>query len=169
LDHLGDGYFRGIEIYSTTDCSTSIPLIIDTDATGLYFSDGTLEQGLHGVVIRNTGQGGLYGGSPAAIFMSQITPDTTPGGDAFLFDSSLGTADLRFFGMDIWAAKAGASNFSGIISPGAAGIDIQGGSNIHFTGGTLRGNASWGAIVNSPGIGFSFDGVNVLGNNQANN
>src|SRR6185312_108606 len=72
LDHTGDFYARGIEIYSATDCATSRPLVIDTDATGLYFSDGTLEQGLHAAVVQNSGLGGAWGGSPAAIFMSSI-------------------------------------------------------------------------------------------------
>lgn len=167
-DHVLDFAYYSAQIYSSTDCATSIPMITDTGSQGLNFAFGTFEQGIHAWVIRNTNQGGAYGGAPAAIWANSVTPDASPGGDALLFDATLGTSDLKFFAWNLWAAFAGRQGAGTIITGAAVGVNIQGGSNIHFKGGTVRGNAGWGAIVNTTGSDISFDDVNVLGNNQNN-
>lgn len=168
LDHARDITYDKNEIYSVTDCATGIPMIIDTGVGGMWMSDSTFEQGLHAGIIRNTNQGGAYGGAPAAIWGEGITWDLPPGGDALLFDSTLGTADIRFFCTACWAAGAGMNNLGTVITPGAIGFNVQGGSNIHFSGGTSRVNASWGALAGTAGTNISFEGVNVHANNQGN-
>lgn len=168
FDHARDVTYDKNQIYSVTDCATGIPMIIDTGVGGMWMSGSTFEQGLHAGVIRNTNQGGAYGGAPAAIWGEGITWDLSPGGDALLFDSSLGAADIRFFCTACWAAGAGMNTAGTAITPGAIGFNVQGGSNIHFVGGISRVNASWGALAGTAGTNISFEGVNVHANNQGN-
>lgn len=168
FDHVQDLTYDKNEVYSVTDCATGFPMIMDTGTQGVWMSGSTFEQGKNAGIIRNTSQGGAYGGAPAAIFADGITWDLPPGGDALLFDSTLGTSDIRFFCSICWAAGAGKNNANAVVTAGAVGFNVQGGSNIHFTGGTSRVNASWGALVNTSGQNISFENVNFHANNQGN-
>lgn len=171
FDHTIDLYYDKNEIYSVNNCATGTPMIIDTGASGIWLSGSTFEQGLNSGIIRNlnnAGAGGAYGGVPAAIFASGVSWDFSPGGDALLFDSTLGVADIKFFCSDCWLAGGGRTNTGTIITATANGLNIQGGSNIHFEGGISRVNAAWGAVVNSGGQNISIEGMNVHANNQNN-
>lgn len=167
-DHVGDITVNRVQAYSTVDCATSIPMILDTGVGGAWLTDSTFEQGLHAGIIRNTNQGGSYGSAPAAIFPKAITWDTTPGGDTLLFDSTLGTSDIRFYCDSCWFAGAGTNTAGSVVTSTAIGANIEGGSDIHFVGGASRVNASWGFDLNSSGSDFTVDAVNVHSNNQGN-
>jgi hypothetical protein len=167
-DHVGDFTYDHVQAYSTLNCATSQPMVLDTGATGIWMSHATFEQGLNSGIVRNTGQGGAYGGTPAAIFIDSISWDLPPGGDALLFDSTLGTADIKFFCSDCWVAGAGKNNSGFVVTAAANGVNIQGGSNIHFIGGTSRANSAWGFNLAGSGTNLSVEGLNIHANNQSN-
>jgi hypothetical protein len=171
FDHTIDLYYDKNEIYSSNNCATGTPMIIDTGASGIWLQGSTFEQGLNAGIIRNlnnAGAGGAYGGVPGAIFASGVSWDFSPGGDVLLFDSTLGTGDIKFFCSNCWVAGGGRTNLGAIVTATANGLNIQGGSNIHFVGGISRVNALWGVVLNTSGQNISIEEMNIHANNQNN-
>jgi hypothetical protein len=163
LDHTNDVTFSNNESYTTNNCSTTpYSMIIDTGVGGLWATSSTHEQGISGVIVRNTNQGGAYSNSPAAIWFTGYTVGDSSAGTGVLLDATLGTNPVRFRCIGCWIAATGSI---GSVTT-AIGFDVEGGSDVEWTGGIIRQTQSWGIKLNSLGSDFSITGAHVLGSNQ---
>lgn len=155
VDHANDTFLTNITAYGSAGNTTSTTLLVDAGAGGLIidnFAGGS--SGLHGFWERYY----LSGNYPSFIFANNFTCDLAAS-DCYLFDSTLGSANIDATFLNSWAAGAG-----------AAGIHISGGSGIHIGGGTkIRNNAYDGITIDGGSeVGIQIEGNYIQGNNQAN-
>lgn len=165
LDHVNDVFFGHGRIYTVTDSLTATGAIIDQGVGGLWLDNSTFEQGLNAVRVQKSALGGNYGVSPAALFFNHIVADNTTGGDAILFDSTLGTDNVRTEFVNSWASLGGRNIAGTCITNTATGIRLNGGSNIKWTGGQIRGNCYHGYFLNVAGDVYGIHGSVINSNN----
>lgn len=155
VDHANDTSLTNITAYGKVSNTTSTTLLVDSAAGGIIidnFIGGN--SGLHGFWERYT----LGGQLPSWLFANNFQCDLAAS-DCFLFDSSLGSANIGATFINSWASGAG-----------GAGIHISGGSGIHVGGGTkIRANGYDGITIDGGAeVGIEIEGNYILGNNQAN-
>jgi hypothetical protein len=171
FDHVNDLIVTGMRNYLTGgggNCNLTNGAIFDRGVGGVLDFAGTIEGGLHSIVVQNTSLGGAYGGIPASIFPHALFADTPSGGAAILLDSTLSTTPVRFHCVGCWIAVSGQSSLGTITVGTAPGVDWEGGSDVEFSGGVCRANAAECMKLNSTGTGFSVHDMLVYDNNQNN-
>jgi hypothetical protein len=155
-DHANDTYLESTSMYGTVGNNTGLGIVIDSNCGGFMANNIPIgNAGLHGVVIRRT-LGGTY---PLSMFFHNVQVDLSTS-DCWLFDSTLGSANLIATLNNIWAAGCGGN-----------GISVQGGSWIHVgSGSNIRANQKSGVLIN--GTNAEYDVIIadsfILGNNQVN-
>jgi hypothetical protein len=160
-DYLGTAL--GVDYAGLNVINTSIVAKVGSNGLGLVIDSGTggfsgmnvliYNNGLHDLVVRNT----LGGPPPVYMFLWNLQGDTALG-DAFLFDSSLGTQFINFLCNECWAAGAGGS-----------GVNIQGGSGIRFGANSIiRANSHDGVTLGAGVSDISIQDSYIQGNNAAN-
>jgi len=168
IDHTRDMTLDHSRIYTTMDCTTALDVILDQGAEGLWLGHFTMEQGLHAMVVQAKNLGGSYDPAPAALWCDDCSFDSTPGGDALLFDTSLGTANVKFRCSQCWARRAGIKVDGTVATSTASGVKQLGGQNIYWLGGTIEANAFYGFWMQaSTGADYELAGARVASNNQA--
>ena len=169
-DHTTNLFLTDVSVNSAANNTTALGLLLDTGSDGIFVKSFNQSYGLNGLLVRHTNQGGSYGAAPAALFFDQALFDTITGGDAVLFDATLGSATVKATFTNAWVAAAGLNSAGAVVTPSANGLSIQGGRGIGFSG-TIRLNANNGVYIGDP------DAANVelygpcmiYANNQNNN
>jgi hypothetical protein len=157
IDHANDTQITDDVAYGQIGNTTGHTIVLDTQANGTTISrlKGG-DSGAHGLTIQNK----LNGNAPTWIFVDDFEADCSSGGDAWIFDSSLGTAQLGFVASNSWAAGAGTNCSGKVISSNAAGIHISGGRGITFIGTRVRANAGDGVLIDNSNVA----NVKIIGN-----
>ena len=155
IDYANDTYITDVTAYGRVGNTTGITILIDSQASGTMLTN---------VVGGNSGAHFLkvqYSGNryPTFIFARNTQSDLSSS-DGYVFDSSLGSANIDWTCLDCWAAGSG-----------GAGVHISGGSGIHWIGGQIRSNAKDGITID--GGSFVSNGVFIEhslieGNNTSN-
>jgi hypothetical protein len=129
IDYANDTYITDVTAYGKVGNTTSITVLIDSQAGGTMLTNVVGgNSGANFLKVRYSG--GAY---PTFIFARNMQSDLSTS-DGYVFDSTLGSANIDFTCLDCWAAGSG-----------GAGVHISGGSGIRWIGGKIRSNA------NSPG------------------
>lgn len=170
IDHVADTHLTDLQIGTTQDNALAIDVILDTGVDGFWGSSVNTAQGKHGFLFQNTqpGYSSVYDGSPVNLKIATSIADTTPGGSGWYFDASLGTDALRIECTSCDSNAGGLNGAGATITAGANGLDIQGGSDIHFIGGYYRVNAEHGINCNSGGSTYEFTAMESIGNLNGN-
>lgn len=164
IDHAIEIYVTGISSYSYPDNTTIDGLVVDTEAAGMHVDMFACGNGRHCLVVQNT-MGGI---NPHWLYFNQFEADTTTGGDAILFDRSLGNSQVATVFTSSWSAGAGLNNAGVVISPSANGIRIAGGSSITWEG-RVRRNSGNGILINSSSSSFiNIHDSSIYANNLGN-
>lgn len=156
VDHANDTFLTDDIVYGVNANTTGVSLTIDSAAGGTAisnFSGGS--SGAHGLVIKNSFKAG---GPPKWIFATGFISDISAS-DGWLFDSSLGSANMGATFTNSWSAGSR-----------GAGIHISGGSMIYIGGGTrVRSNQLDGILIDSAKVmDVTIEGNKILGNNVSN-
>jgi hypothetical protein len=156
VDHANDTFLTDDIAYGVAGNTTGVSLTIDSAAGGTAisnFSGGN--SGAHGLVIKNSFKSDL---PPMWIFASGVISDISAS-DGWLFDSSLGSANIGATFANSWSAGSR-----------GAGIRISGGSMIYIGGGTrVRSNQLDGILIDSNKVvDLTIEGNKILGNNMSN-
>lgn len=171
LDHCVDCHINLDSIYGVFNNTTSINLLLDRGVSGLYVSQVPTGAGLNGVLFRNTNQGGAYGPVvPTFSFFDQFLADTTTGGDACKFDSTLGSNNVSAHFTNSWCSFAGMNTSGMVITATANGVHISGGVGIYLGSGfRSRVNAANGVLVDNGNVAnVSINGAFIFANNLNN-
>jgi hypothetical protein len=170
LDHVADVYIDSLQAYTTIDDTSADQIIIEQGAQGIYINHSITIGGKHNLIIRSYGQGGNYGIVPSAIHCESSYFDSSTGGTAVVFDSSLRTNPMRAMFSNCWAGAAGITQEGVAVTPGAAGVDVSGGSDIQWIGGVIRRNAWSGFQVSGtlPLDLIQVIGARIIANNAGN-
>ena len=167
VDHAIDVHLNNIYAASYPNNIYVDGLIIDSDVGGMHVDQVSCSYGRHCLIVRNT----LGGTNPLWLYFNEFEADTTSGGDAILFDKSLGSYQVGATFSNSWSGGAGTSdNPSGaILNGGANGIRIDGGSRITWEGGRIRRNASNGILIDSNNSSFiNIHDSSIYSNDVAN-
>ncbi len=169
-DHCTDLYFKDNQVWSVADGITAIGVILDTGTSGFYSSGNSIHRGQHGMFIQDTASGGA-GNSPRFIFSTDDVIDTTTGGSGLVFDTTMSTNVVSAFFTNPWIAASGLNAAASVVTSGADGVTINGGTGINFMGGRIRRNANNGILFNSASTtgGAQVFGTFIYHNNQNNN
>jgi hypothetical protein len=168
VDHAIQTHLTNVEIVSEEDNISYNGLLLDAGVSGFFAESVSVTFGLHGMVIQDTDRGGA-GNAPTALFFSKTLADTTSGGDAIVFDSTLGTSYLDAQFTESWAAGAGRSASNTQITAGAVGVRISGGRHIFFNGGVYRANDADGFKIDDADVrDVWIQGASITANNQGN-
>ena len=164
IDNAVDTYITGISNASYPDNTSTDGLVIDSNVGGLHVTTFSCSYGRHCLVVRNT----LGGINPHWIYFNQFEGDTTTGGDAIVFDSSLGQEQVAAVFTNSWSAAAGLNDSGAVVSPGANGLRIAGGSSIMWEG-RVRRNAGNGILITSNTSSYiNIHDSSIYANNVAN-
>jgi hypothetical protein len=166
VDHAIDVHLNNMYVASYPDNINVDGLIIDTDVGGMHIDQVSCSYGRHCLIVRNT----MGGTNPLWLYFNEFEADTTSGGDAILFDKSLGSYQVMADFVNSWAGGAGTSdNPNGaVLNGGANGIRIDGGSRITWEG-RIRRNASNGILIDSTTSSFiNIHDSSIYSNNVAN-
>jgi hypothetical protein len=157
VDNSIDVFLKTFDVYGAINNGlteqTSISLLVESGVGGLNVTDWSGGgSGLHGLVVRNTINPSA--GGPSWLNFHNFVSDCSGGGDGWLFDSSLGSAQIGATFVDSWSAGAGQDcNQVTMTNANAAGVHISGGSGIHIVGGgKIRANASHGVLIDGAGL-----------------
>lgn len=157
----GPSYF-----YSVANNTSFDGLIIDSGVSGAQL-DVWIGGGRNGFVVRHTDPGTYSSIAPRFLF-GHVVSDTTTGGDAIVFDSTLATNAL-LSDLELWAAWAGRTTAGAVTTAASDGIRVSGGTAMDLRG-ISRGNTGNGVLVNSADVSrVRFARFKVLANNQDNN
>lgn len=164
VDHAVDTYFVSISSYSYPGNTATNGLVIDTGVGGFHADMFSCGNGKHCLVVQNR----MGGTVPHWLYFNQLEADTTTGGDAILFDSSLGKDPVAAVFNSSWSGGAGLNGTGGIITSNANGIRIAGGSSITWEG-RIRRNAGNGILISSNTSSFiAIHNSQIYANNLAN-
>ena len=170
IDHTTDAYVDSTSVWSPADNTDRLGIVIDTGVGGFYGKSISQLYGLHGLVVQNTNLGGTYAGTPAWLFCDQCIFDTTTGGSAVVFDSTLSNNLVSAFFTDSWTAGAGQNSLSVPITASANGIEINGGKGYNFSGMRIRNNTKNGIYINSSNVStVNISSSFITTNNSSNN
>ena len=130
---------------------TSQSLVLDSQCNGPRLDDvGGGNSGLHGLVVKDS----LGTGAPKWIAGDNVTSDCSQGGDGWLFDSTLGSQELAAKFTNSWASGAGQRCDGTIMTTGANGIHISGGTSISFVNQTSRSNVGHGWLIDNSNAAY---------------
>lgn len=170
-DHSADTFIEpGTNIFMAPDGTNGYGIVLDRGIDGFYVDQTVAAYGKNGLLVRNTlsGYTTVYTGSPRNLNFGKFYADTTSGGDAVLFHSSLGSDVVRAEFTACSAAGAGLNSAGASVTAGSIGLNISGGSDIKWQGGYCRGNSYHGILVNSAGSQIEIIGAKVTDNNVEN-
>ena len=155
IDHANDTFVTDVTAYGKVGNTTGITVLVDSNAGGTYFTNITGgNSGANFFKARYSG-----GNYPGYIFARNMQGDLASS-DAYVFDSTLSSANVDFTFVDCWAAGSGGS-----------GLHISGGSGIRWIGGKIRANAKDGVTIDvgaGAQDGIFIDHSLIEGNNTAN-
>jgi hypothetical protein len=166
-----DTFLSHVSSFASADSLLNQHLVIDTGASGVYAEQCSFGYGLNGVSIQNTLSAGpdTYGHAPVYLFFSQVLADTTTGGHAWNFDTTLDASTVSASLTNCWAAGAGLNATGAVVTASANGVCIAGGVGIAIYGSRLRRNSNNGLIISSSNVReVTIDGCYALANNAAN-
>ena len=156
VDNANDTFLEHLVIYGVPYNTTGLSIVVDSNMGGLHITDVTGGfSGLHGMVVRRT----LGGNYPAWIFAKAFVSDLSSS-DGWLFDSSLGSANIGANFVNSWSTTNP--------STGGSCVNIAGGAMITIMGGLFRTCGKSGISVSTTGQDIAIIGNQILGNNQTN-
>src|SRR5260370_3328612 len=156
VDHANDTFLTDDVVYGVHGNTTGVSLTIESAAGGTAisnFSGG--DSGAHGLVIKNYMR---KDGPPKWVFASGFISDISAS-DGWLFDSSLGSANIGATFTNSWSAGSR-----------GAGVRISGGSMIYIGGGTrIRSNQLDRILIDSANVvDVTIEGNKIIRNNVSN-
>jgi hypothetical protein len=163
-DHSTEMYFTSLSSYSYPNNTITDGLVVDTETAALHVDMFACGYGRHCLVVQNT----LGGIVPHWLYFNQFEADTTSGGDAIVFDSSLGSTQVAAVFTSSWSGGAGLNDSGGIATYGANGICIDGGSSITWEG-RIRRNVGNGILISSNSSSYiNIHDSSIYANNLGN-
>ena len=161
-----NNFLTDINAFGVQDNRTSRTFVIDSGCHGTQIENFQSSfSGLHGLVVQNT----LGGPPPHWFFARGFITDQSTGGDAWLFDSTLGGTYIGFNFVDSWAAGAGERADGSVATPGANGVHISGGKGISIVASKVRANAANGVLIDNANAGYIHIQDSVISSNNAQN
>ena len=155
IDYANDTYITDVTAYGQAGNTTGITVLIDSQAGGTMLTNVVGgSSGANFLKVRYSGNG-----YPSWIFARNLQSDLSAS-DGYVFDSTLGSANIDFTCLDCWAAGAG-----------GAGVHISGGSGIRWIGGKIRSNAKDGITIDGGTYvpnGVFIEHSLIEGNNTSN-
>lgn len=168
IDHAVDTFLDDLSIYSADDNILYKGIILETGTSGVFAKSVAIGYGLNGLEVKHSNVGGAYGASPRWLFFDQFLADTTTGGDAIVFDSTLAGNVVSAYFSNSWAASAGLNAAGTVVTAVANGITVAGGVDVNFQGRILR-NSGYGFFVNDADVaGVTVHDSTIASNNQSN-
>lgn len=171
VDHALSTDILATTINSAQDGVTATDVILDHGTSGISFTSVILQYGHNGMLVEDTAPTNTYGRGPNSIFGDALQCDTVPGGDCIKFDASLGLEAVPgtiFLCNNCWALSGGLDSTNTVITPGAVGLGIYGGTNYRWVGGRIAANALDGVLVNGSSVNtVAIDAAEITANNQS--
>lgn len=170
INHAVDTFISDGSWFSSVNNATVVNLSVDTGTSGLYVQSTSTGYGLHGLLVQHANTGGAYGAAPVYLFFDQFLADTTTGGDAYLFASTLSTNITSAVFTNCWAAAAGLNNVGAVVTTGSNGITLAGGQGVTFDTCRIRDNVRNGIAITSANVAqVTISNSLIVGNNVENN